>query len=217
MAIENVEELVSQVIQRYPQLGKNKRDIQETFEVMRDSYENGNKLLICGNGGSAADADHIVGELMKSFAIKRALPQEVKDKLIASSDVYGRRLAEKLEPGLSAISLGAHIALNSAFSNDVDPELIYAQQVNGYGRKGDVLLCISTSGNSSNVVYAAVAGKSLGLHVIALTGESGGKIKEYCDIHIGVKGESVAEIQELHLPVYHTLCKMLEVEFFNTT
>ena len=165
--------------------------------------------------GSAADADHIVGELMKSFAIKRRLPQELKENLKAISESYGSQLAEKLEPALSAISLGAHVALNSAFSNDVDPELIYAQQVNGYGQEGDVLLCISTSGNSSNVVYAAVAAKAIGVHTIALTGKSGGKLKEFCDIHIGVSGDSVAEIQELHLPVYHTLCMMLELAFFN--
>jgi D-sedoheptulose 7-phosphate isomerase len=216
MVLKTVEEVLDNVVFRYPVLRQNKKNIELAFKLLSNSYQNSNKLLICGNGGSAADADHIVGELMKSFAIKRKLPQKIKDKFIAVSDVYGKRIAENLEPALPAISLGAHVALNSAFSNDVDPELIYAQQVNGFGQKGDVLLCISTSGNSSNVVYAAVTGKALGLHVIALTGESGGLLQEYCDVHIGVKGGSVAEIQELHLPVYHTLCKMLEIYFFNT-
>lgn len=216
MALRKVKEVLDDILSRYPFLKQNHKDIEKAFEVLCTCYRSSNKLLICGNGGSAADADHIVGELMKSFAIKRKLPQQIKDKFIAVSNVYGKRIAENLEPALPAISLGAHVALNSAFSNDVDPELIYAQQVNGFGQKGDVLLCISTSGNSSNVVYAAVAGKALGLHVIALTGESGGLLQEYCDVHIGVKGGSVAEIQELHLPVYHTLCKMLEVYFFNT-
>lgn len=214
MALKRVEKVLNDAVTRYPQLKGNYDDVHQAFELLKNSFRSGNKLLICGNGGSAADADHIVSELMKSFTLKRSLDQDVRKKLESISDIYGSHLANNLEPAIPAISLSAHVALNTAFSNDVDSELIYAQQVNGYGSVGDVLLCISTSGNSKNVIYAAVVAKSIGVKTIGLTGKLGGNLLKFCDSHIGVEGDNVAEIQELHLPVYHTLCKMLELEFF---
>ena len=178
-------------------------------------FENRHKLLICGNGGSASDSEHIVGELMKSFAYHRTLSDDIKTKLIAAFADKGAYLAEKLQPALPAISLTCHSALNTAFANDVDPNLVFAQQVMGYGAKGDVLLGISTSGNAENVINAMVTARALGLRTIGLTGKSGGKLKEYCEVAIRVDGSETAEIQELHLPVYHALCKMLELKFFD--
>jgi len=171
-------------------------------------------LLVCGSGGSAADSDHIVGELMKSFACQRKLPEHIMRNLLTSSNVYGAYLSEKLQPALRAISLTSHTALNTAFSNDVDPKLTFAQQVLGYGDKNDVLLGISTSGNSDYVINALVTAKALDLKTIGLTGRTGGKMRDYCDVAIRVEGSNTAEIQELHLPVYHALCMMLEHEFF---
>jgi D-sedoheptulose 7-phosphate isomerase len=209
-----LEQILEQVVVRHPLLSFSKADIKEAFDLLCDCYLNSHKLLICGNGGSAADSEHIVGELMKSFAYNRVLSSEVKNKLKAASVDKGTYLAEKLQPALRAISLTCHSALNFAFANDVDPKLIFAQQVIGYGDPGDVLMGISTSGNSENVVNAIITAKAMGLKTIGLTGKKGGQLKEICDIAICVDGTETADIQELHLPVYHTLCKMLELRFF---
>lgn len=210
----NLERILEQTIERHPLLSAAVADIREAFDLLCECYANNHKLLICGNGGSAADAEHIVGELMKSFAYNRVLTNEIKYQLTATSAEKGGYLAEKLQPALRAISLTCHAALNTAFSNDVDPNLIFAQQIIGYGDQGDVLLAISTSGNSENVIHAAITAKAIGLKTIGLTGESGGRLQAFCDVVIRVAGSNVAEIQELHLPVYHALCKMLELEFF---
>jgi len=206
--------ILATLLNRHPSLSACQADIEKAFAVLCDCYQSGGKLLVCGNGGSAADAEHIVGELMKSFSKTRSLPNPIKEKLKAACPERGSSLAMKLQAALPAISLAGNYSLSSAFANDVDPQLVFAQQVIGYGRPGDVLLAISTSGNSENVLNAAVTARAMGLKVIGLTGESGGQLRACCDVIIGVPGHETFEIQELHLPVYHALCKMLEVYFF---
>jgi D-sedoheptulose 7-phosphate isomerase len=206
--------LLDNLIERYPRLASSKKEIQQTFESLVNCFEAGGKLLICGNGGSAADAEHIVGELMKSFSIERSISDSVKSYLVEEFGERGEYLAQNLEGALPAISLNGHSALSSAFANDVDAELIYAQQLVGYGNKEDVLLGISTSGNARNVVAAMLVAKSKGMKVIGLVGRDGGEFNKYCDVLINVGGNSTPQIQELHLPVYHTLCEMLEYHFF---
>lgn len=188
-------------------------DIKSAFEIMRDCYRNGGKLLVCGNGGSAADSEHIVGELMKEFMKKRPLSSELSEKLKEQGE-EGERLSKSLQAPLPAISLCGLPAFSTAFQNDADPAFTFAQQVLGYGKEGDVLLGLSTSGNSENVVMATRTAKALGLSTVALTGESGGKLKELCDVCIRVPSNSTPKIQEMHLPIYHALCAMLEEEFF---
>lgn len=199
---------------RYPQLSRVMPQISQAFDLLSNCFESAHKLLLCGNGGSASDCEHIVGELMKSFVQRRSVSIQEKEALITISSDRGAHLAKHLQPALRAISLTSHTALNTAFANDVDPASIFAQQVFGYGDPQDVLLCISTSGNSENVINAAITAKSLKLKTIGLLGKTGGELQRYCDVSIVVPGHSTAEIQELHLPVYHTLCIMLEKQFF---
>lgn len=208
------DKLLKDLLVRRPELSLVSSDIFEAFNLIKDSYKQGGKLLVCGNGGSAADADHIVGELMKRFSIPRAIPEQLKTILSADYGEEGKYMATALEGALPAISLNSHIALSSAFANDVDAELIYAQQVVGYGAPNDVLLGISTSGNAKNVVSAMMVAKAKGLKVVGLTGRDGGEFIKYCDVLINVGGDSTPQIQELHLPVYHILCQMLEIHFF---
>ena len=186
-------------------------------ELLKNSYENHGKLLICGNGGSAADSDHIVGELMKRFSIPRAIPKNLKSVLASDYGEKGKYMSEKLEGALPAISLNGHSALNSAFANDVDAELIYAQQVVGYGNKEDVLMGISTSGIAKNVLAAMIVAKAKGMKVLGLVGRDGGEFNKYCDVLINVGGDCTPQIQELHLPIYHVLCQTLEYHFFSET
>ena len=202
------------LIIRYPVLSSSIDDISEAYALLEKSYENNGKLLICGNGGSASDADHIVGELMKSFSINRSLQEDIKEKIRLASIEKGEYISSKLQPALPAIALTCHNALSTAFSNDVDPLLVFAQQVLGYGVKNDVLLAISTSGNSENVINAIITAKAIGIMTIGLTGNDGGKFKELCDTTVIVNAFTTPEIQELHLPIYHTLCTMLEKHFF---
>lgn len=202
------------LINRYPKLEVCRQSIGEAFEMLAESYRNDGKLLIAGNGGSASDAEHIVGELMKSFVLPRNLKQEYADKLIAVDSCMGAELAVKLQEALPAIALANHIALSTAYLNDVDPLLGFAQQVYGYGREKDVFLGITTSGNSKNILYAAVTAKAKGMKVIALTGKDGGKVKDISDVRIIVPEDETFKIQELHLPIYHCLCLMLEREFY---
>lgn len=205
-------EIIEDLFNRYPALSACKQDIIDAIEEITSSYNNKGKLLLCGNGGSCADADHIVGELMKSFEKKRPIDSELEKYL--NTTERGRYISEKLQNALPAISLNAHSSLYSAISNDIDSNLVFAQQIVGYGDPGDVLIAISTSGNSQNVVDAAITAKAMGLKVIGLTGKTGGKVKEFCDITIRVPASSTPEIQELHLPVYHTICKYIEDKFF---
>jgi D-sedoheptulose 7-phosphate isomerase len=185
-------------------------------EAMVQSWHDGGKLLVCGNGGSAADGLHIVGEVMKAFALPRPLPIEDRDRIAATAPAEAEYIANHLQGALPAIALPAETGLNTAFANDVSADLIFAQQVYGYGRPGDVLLAISTSGNSRNVVLAAYVAKAFGVTVIALTGEGGGQLMGIADVSIRVPEQEVYKIQELHLPVYHAVCLVAENEFFGT-
>lgn len=206
---------IVQLLERYEQLNKLEKVISEAASAIIKSYENGGKLLACGNGGSSSDADHIVGELMKSFEGKRPVKKSLKENLKKIATERGAYLAEKLQQGLPAISLSAHSALTTAVANDIDANLIFAQQVTGYGNSGDILLGMSTSGNSQNVVDALIVAKAKGMLTIGFTGETGGKMRDLCDILINVPEKRTAFVQELHLPVYHTLCMMVEQHFFN--
>ena len=188
-----------------------KKDIEDTFNILISCFSGGGKLLVCGNGGSAADSDHIVGELLKGFLKKRPLNKKLTDGL---KGIGYENIAERLQMGLPAINLCAQSAIISAVSNDLGGELIYAQQVCGYGREGDVFLGISTSGNAENIANAIAVSKALGIKTIGLTGGTGGRMKEMCDVCICVPKSRTPDIQELHLPVYHTLCAMVEEHFF---
>ena len=202
------------LILRYPQLIVAKDCIVEAYQILVESYTNDGKLLVAGNGGSAADAEHIVGELMKGFVNPRKLEAEYSDALITVNKELGRVLSENLQGALPAIALDGHLALTTAYLNDCEPLLCFAQQVNGYGRKSDVFLGISTSGNSRNILYAATVAKAKGMKVIGLTGEKDSKLSEISDTCIQVPETETYKIQELHLPVYHCLCLMLEDTFF---
>ncbi|MDR2371029.1 MAG: SIS domain-containing protein [Treponema sp.] len=199
-----------ELVERYPVLRPLADGFFEAARILIEAYIGGKKLLVCGNGGSAADADHIVGELMKSFVIPRPLPEELKRKIREADPETGDHIAESLQRGYSAIALTQHNALISAFSNDEDPSLVYAQQTAGYGRPGDVFLGITTSGNSGNVIAAAVTGRAVGLTIIGLTGEGGGRLKKYCDVCLAVPAKETYKVQELHLPLYHCLCLAVE-------
>ena len=202
------------LILRYPQLIVAKDCIVEAYQILEESYTNDGKLLVAGNGGSAADAEHIVGELMKGFVNPRKLEAEYSDALITVNKELGRVLSENLQGALPAIALDGHLALTTAYLNDCEPLLCFAQQVNGYGRKSDVFLGISTSGNSRNILYAATVAKAKGMKVIGLTGEKDSKLSEISDTCIQVPETETYKIQELHLPVYHCLCLMVEDTFF---
>lgn len=202
------------LIKRYPKLEVCRKEIANAYSILETAYSNGRKLLVSGNGGSASDSEHIVGELMKEFKLKRKVYQEQAEEMRKISSELGEVLAENLQGALPAISLTGHSSLTTAFMNDSEPELIFAQQVNGYGKPGDVYLGISTSGNSKNVLYAAVTAKSKGLMVIGLTGQRENRLMKYADVCIRVPETETYKIQELHLPVYHCLCMMLEDKFF---
>ena len=207
---------LEELVNRYPQLGSVEDEIQKAAECMVTCYQQGGKVLVCGNGGSCSDSDHIVGELMKGFENRRPVADYLKNKLSDFGGERGAWLAEKLQQGLPAISLTSHTALISAVSNDIDSDVVYAQQVTGYGNEGDVLIAISTSGNAQNVIDAIITAKAKGMAVIGLTGETGGRMKPLCDILINVPGKRTSFIQELHLPVYHTLCLMVENSLFGS-
>lgn len=200
----------------YPSLAPLRGSVEAAFNAICDTYRRGGKLLCCGNGGSAADSDHIVGELLKSFILKRPIDPALHSALTALGE-DGAFIAANLEGALPAISLTAHTALISAYANDREPALVYAQQVAGLGRPGDALIALSTSGNSKNCVYAALTAKAAGITVIAMTGSGGGKLARIADILINVPENETYRVQELHLPVYHCLCAMLEAEFFGKT
>ncbi len=192
------------LFERYPQLNTCEKDIEKALSFMIDTYKKGGKILVCGNGGSAADADHIVGELMKGFK----LPRKVADSRIP------QELREKLQGSLPAISLSAHTSLMTATINDNDADMIFAQQVYGYANENDLLIAISTSGNSKNVVNAVKVAKAFGVKVIALTGKTGGVLKEMASVTICAPSTETYKIQEYHLPIYHWLCAKVEEEFF---
>lgn len=210
-AIKCIENLVF----RYSALDCCKDDILKAYNILVESYRNNCKLLVCGNGGSAADSEHIVGELMKEFRMKRNIFSGQAEAMKAIDSEMGQYLAENLQGALPAISLTGHSALSTAFMNDSESVLVFAQQVNGYGNAGDAFLGISTSGNSLNVIYAAITAKARGLKVIGLTGAKESKISALADVCIRVPETETYKIQEYHLPIYHCLCLMLEEAFFN--
>ena len=202
------------LVERYPSLESAKNDIVTAYLLLEESYKNGGKFLVAGNGGSAADAEHIVGELMKGFKLPRKPEADFAEKLVEENQELGSVLAENLQGALPAIALDGHPALSTAYMNDCEPLLCFAQQVNGYGKSGDVFLGISTSGNSKNVLYAATTAHAKGMKVIGLTGAKDSKLKDMSDVCIKVPQTETYMIQELHLPIYHCLCLMLEDKFF---
>ena len=207
------------LIERYPALKVCEESIIQTYDVLERCFSSGHKLLIAGNGGSNSDAEHIAGELMKGFKLPRKCSTEFIDKLKSIDVVRGEELADKLQGGLPVIALGGHQSLNTAFINDVSEGGLYtfAQQVYAYGQKGDVLLGISTSGNSKNVMNATIVAKALGLSVIGLTGLGGGDLAKASDVVIKAPSQETYIIQEFHLPIYHCLCLMIEEHFFSLT
>ena len=200
--------------ERYPSLESARNDIVAAYLLLEESYKNGGKLLVAGNGGSAADAEHIVGELMKGFKLPRKPEADFAEKLVEENQELGSVLAENLQGALPAIALDGHPALSTAYMNDCEPLLCFAQQVNGYGKSGDVFLGISTSGNSKNVLFAATTAHAKGMKVIGLTGAKDSKLKDMSDVCIKAPQTDTYMIQELHLPIYHCLCLMLEDRFF---
>lgn len=202
------------LVERYPVLNSVKQDIIDAYLLMEECYEHDGKLLIAGNGGSAADSEHIAGELMKRFNTPRPVTQEMAEKLKSIDPIRGENLSKNLEHGLMAIPLVAHEALSTAYINDVDGLGVFAQQLFGFGRPGDVFLGISTSGNSENVISATVVARALGIKVIGLTGAKGGELSNVANVTVKVPGLETYMIQELHLPVYHCWCLMLEDKFF---
>lgn len=216
--MQNLEERlykhIDLLITRYPSLEPIKEDIINGYLVMEECYLNNGKLLIAGNGGSAADSEHIAGELMKRFKLPRPISKEFAEKLKLIDSVRGEELAKNLECSLMAIPLVAHEALSTAYINDVDGYGVFAQQLLGFGREGDVFLGISTSGNSKNVMNATVVARALGIKVVGLTGAKGGELSTVADVTVKVPETETYIIQELHLPIYHCWCLMLEDKFF---
>ena len=206
--------ILDNLVSRYTSLGACRDDIERAFDLLARCFSTDHKLLIGGNGGSAADSEHVVGELMKGFMKKRAIGTAAREKLRKSCPDEAEYLGERLQGALPAISLTGSPALATAFSNDVDPAMSFAQQVFGLGRAGDALLAISTSGNSKNLIHAANVARAFGLSTVALTGEDGGRLAALANVAIRVPERATYRVQELHLPVYHALCAMLEVEFF---
>ena len=211
---KETEQILRSLLDRYPALEKCETQIKRAYEAMAVCFSSGGKLMIAGNGGSCSDAQHIVGELMKGLARLRRLPREEQEKLRQIGGTRGEILAQQLQQALPAMALDGQTSLNTAFANDVNGTLAYAQQVFGYGRAGDVFLAITTSGNSENILCAAVAAKARGMQVIGLTGRDGGGLKELADLMVMVPEKECMFAQELHLPIYHCWCMMLEDYFF---
>lgn len=207
-------ERLQALVAKYPDLDDCLDDIQAAYELLRDCYTAGGKVLFCGNGGSAADSEHLVGELMKGYLRARPVPPEVRQALSDAFPEQGAYLADHLQGALPAISLVSQTALLTAYANDVAADMIFAQQVYGYGNAGDVLVGISTSGNSSNVLHALRVARVTGLRTLGITGASGVAMNALCDVTIRVPWEQTTDIQERHLAIYHALCAMLEDKFF---
>ncbi len=204
-----------ELLRRYPELSVVEVEIARAAQTLIKCFEAGGKLLICGNGGSSADSDHIASELMKGFEHKRPVDEQLGKQLSAKGGERGKYIASRLQQGFPVISLNTQTALITAVANDIDPDLIFAQQVGVYGRKGDVLIAISTSGNSKNIIDAVITALAREMHVIGMTGETGGSMKSLCDILLNVPGTRTSAVQELHLPMYHAICLMIENYFFN--
>jgi phosphoheptose isomerase len=211
----NKEKLLNRLCERYPALSGIRNPVSEAAEMIIDCYTRGGKLMICGNGGSSAEADHFTGELMKSFELRRPLDDSFKKRLQDISPKRGRYLAENLEHGLPAISLSSNSSVILAVGNDIDLSLVFAQQVIGYGNENDILIGISTSGNSRNITDACITAKALNLNVIGITGKTGGKMKQYCNVIVKIPETGTALVQEVQLPVIHTICRIVEYHFYS--
>ena len=210
----SAQEIFEELFARYPALEACRADVGAAFDILSDAYRSGGKVLCCGNGGSASDCEHIVGELLKKFKRHRAIPAGLKGRLAATGP-DGALLAERLEGSLPAISLVSQSGILTAFANDVGWDEAFAQQLLGLARPGDVLIALSTSGNSRNCVLAATLAHELGVRTVALVGEAGGRLGGLCDVAIRVPARETYQVQEFHLPVYHALCAMLEEELFD--
>lgn len=209
-----MEKYIDDLIKRYPVLAQCKDSINAAYKLMEQSYSSGGKVLIAGNGGSAADSEHMAGELMKRFSKSRPISDDFKEKLISIDAEIGEELSKNLEGTLRAIPLVAHEAMSTAYINDVDGYGVFAQQLFGFGDEGDVFIGISTSGNSKNIINAAIVAKAMGIKVLGLTGQGGGRLAELADVVVRVPEKETYKIQELHLPIYHCWCLMLEDYFF---
>jgi D-sedoheptulose 7-phosphate isomerase len=208
-----MEDIVDNLIKNYPELRGVIPSINDTVNELIKVYANGGKILLCGNGGSAADCEHIVGELLKEFKIKRTISEEMKDKLLLLG--ASKKYLDNIYGALPAVSLVSHIGFITAFNNDAESDYVFAQQLYALGKSGDALIAISTSGNSINIINAALMAKAKNIFVISMTGESGGKLRKYSDILINVPSMDTARIQEYHLPIYHVICELLEKYFFS--
>ena len=205
---------MKELLTRFPALECVKNDIIGAFELIKTTFENRGRLLLCGNGGSAADCDHIAGELMKSFKMKRPIDKELSDALSEMGD-EGKELSILLEKALPTVSLCEHNSLTTAYGNDRSPDAVFAQQLLGHGKAGDTLLALTTSGNSKNCLYAATLAKAMGIHVVSITGALGGRISALADVSIKLPETETYLVQELALPLYHYLCAELEKYFFS--
>lgn len=210
---ESTKKILVELIEKYPQLQDCFADIEKAFSLLKTCFENGGRVFTCGNGGSSADSEHIVGELLKNFKKRRPIENEMYNSLQAFGE-DGAYLCERLEGAFPAYSLNSQTGIMTAFANDKSWDATFAQQLYGLGTKGDCLFTLSTSGNSKNCVYATLVAKAKGIAIIALTGMGGGKLGKICDCTIAVSETETYKVQELHLPVYHCLCAMLEEEFF---
>ena len=209
-----MDKMLKELLERYPALSRLKGELERAADMLTLAASSGGKILVCGNGGSSADADHIVGELMKGFLLKRETPSRDKEKFVNSLGEAAAPFTEKLQRAIPAISLSSQTAISSAFVNDVAAELVYAQMVYGYGKRGDLLIAISTSGNSANVVNALLCAKAMGLSTIALTGDLPSRLSENADLTLAVPETETFKVQELHLPIYHYLCAAIEERLF---
>ena len=210
---ETTRQILTDMVGRYPVLAGCEGDVLAVYEILQACFANGRRLYLCGNGGSASDCEHIAGELLKSFKKHRPLSADLMEGLKMQGD-RGQVLIENLQGGLPTVSLCGHTAFSTAFQNDCDPMFVFAQQVGAWGQEGDVLLTLSTSGNSKNCIYAATVAKAKKMSVAALLGGNGGALKDMADASVVAPEKETYKVQELHLPIYHCLCAMLEEEFF---
>ena len=210
---DTTKQILTELLERYPALADCEKDIEATYEILQQCFASGHRLYLCGNGGSASDCEHIAGELLKSFKKYRPLSNDLVEGLKMQGE-RGQVLIENMQGGLPTVSLCGHTAFSTAFQNDCDPMFVFAQQVGVWGQKGDVLLTLSTSGNSKNCIYAATVAKAKNMSVVALLGGNGGELKMLADASVVAPEKETFKVQELHVPIYHCLCAMLEEEFF---
>lgn len=206
--------MLTKLIKRYPDLENTLPQIELAIKAIIETYNNSGKVLLGGNGGSASDCEHMAGELMKSFVRKRKIDQKLKNKLIEIDPINGEYIADTLETPLRAVALTSHPSLSTAYANDRDPYLVFAQQLLGFGESGDIFIGFSTSGNSKNILYTTILAKAMGITVISMTGEAGGKLAKESDIAIKAPSNETYRIQEYHLPIYHAICIEVEKHFF---